>query len=67
VEKHFLVDGQPVSGGLFDFGLYFFHNAMAALERGTGRQLAMVGRVCSSGKLLEGAFAEKRDRVWTGR
>jgi malate synthase len=36
VEKHFLVDGQPVSGGLFDFGLYFFHNAMAALERGTG-------------------------------
>ncbi|MFM8682364.1 MAG: malate synthase A, partial [Chthoniobacterales bacterium] len=36
VEKHFLVDGEPMSGGLFDFGLYFFHNAMAALERGTG-------------------------------
>lgn len=36
VEKHFLVDGEPVSGGLFDFGLYFFHNAKAALERGTG-------------------------------
>jgi malate synthase len=35
-EKHFLVDGQPVSGSLFDFGMYFFHNAMAALEQGTG-------------------------------
>jgi len=36
VEKHFLVDGEPVSGSLFDFGLYFFHNAKAALEHGTG-------------------------------
>src|SRR5262249_10206470 len=27
VEKHMLVDGNPVAGGLFDFGLYFFHNA----------------------------------------
>src|SRR5581483_3413622 len=26
----------PVSGALFDFGLYFFHNARALLERGTG-------------------------------
>ncbi|MFN3325676.1 MAG: malate synthase A [Bryobacteraceae bacterium] len=34
-ERHFRVDGQPVSGSLFDFGLYFFHNAKAALERGT--------------------------------
>ena len=36
VEKHMLVDGQPISGSLFDFGLYFFHNAAALLERGTG-------------------------------
>jgi len=35
-EKHVLVDGRPMSGSLFDFGLYFFHNARAALERGTG-------------------------------
>ncbi len=35
-ESHFLVDGKPIPGGLFDFGLYFFHNAQAALERGTG-------------------------------
>jgi malate synthase len=26
-EKHFVVDGQPMSGALFDFGLYFWHNA----------------------------------------
>ena len=35
-EKHLLVDGQPVSGSLFDFGLYFFHNARELLRRGSG-------------------------------
>ena len=35
-EAHMLVDGKPVSGGLFDFGLYFFHNAKAALAQGSG-------------------------------
>ena len=35
-ERHFHVDGAPIPGGLFDFGLYFFHNAQAALDRGTG-------------------------------
>ena len=35
-EKHVTVDGQPVSGALFDFGLYLFHNAQALLERDTG-------------------------------
>jgi malate synthase len=35
LEKHMTVDGKPVSGSLFDFGLYFFHNAKALLERGT--------------------------------
>ena len=35
-EKHVLVDGEPVSASLFDFGLYFFHNARRTLERGTG-------------------------------
>ena len=33
-EKHLLVDGEPVSASLFDFGLYFFHNAKRQLERG---------------------------------
>ena len=35
-EKHALVDGQPMSGSLFDFGLYFWHNAKELLARGTG-------------------------------
>ena len=35
-EKHVLVDGQPISGSLFDFGLYFWHNAKELLARGTG-------------------------------
>jgi len=36
VERHLTVDGQPVPGGLFDFGLFFFHNAREQLARGTG-------------------------------
>src|SRR5271165_4971887 len=35
-EKHVLVDGQAMSGSLFDFGLYFWHNAKELLARGTG-------------------------------
>jgi malate synthase len=35
-EKHILVDGEPVSASLFDFGIYFFHNARRLLARGTG-------------------------------
>jgi malate synthase len=36
LEKHMLVDCQPISASLFDFGLYFFHNATELLERGSG-------------------------------
>jgi malate synthase len=35
-EKHFLVNGTPISGSLFDFGLFFFHNAKEQIARGTG-------------------------------
>ena len=35
-EEHFVVDGQPMAGGLFDFGLYFFTNAKTVLAAGTG-------------------------------
>jgi malate synthase len=35
-EKHFLVDGKPISASLFDFGLYFFHNAHRLIEKGSG-------------------------------
>jgi malate synthase len=35
-EKHFTVGGEPISGGLFDFGLYFFHNAKQLIANGHG-------------------------------
>jgi malate synthase len=35
-EKHVKVDGQAVSGGIFDFALYFFHNAKELVARGSG-------------------------------
>ncbi|HSD41602.1 MAG TPA: malate synthase A [Burkholderiales bacterium] len=35
-EKHVLIDGKPISGGIFDFGLFFFHNAKELLARGSG-------------------------------
>ena len=35
-EKHLLIDGAPVAGGIFDFALYFFHNAKETLARASG-------------------------------
>ena len=35
-ERHLTIGGVPIAGGLFDFGLYFFHNARAALDAGSG-------------------------------
>ncbi len=35
-EKHVTVDGEPLSGALFDFALLFFHNAKELLARGSG-------------------------------
>jgi malate synthase len=35
-EKHLLVDGKPISASLFDFGLYFFHNAKNLIDQGSG-------------------------------
>jgi malate synthase len=34
-EKHVLVDDEPMSGGLFDFGMFFFHNGQRLLDKGT--------------------------------
>jgi len=36
IEKHLQVDGRPISASLFDFGLFFFHNAATLVEKGTG-------------------------------
>src|SRR6202012_2482003 len=35
-ERHLWIDGEPMSGSLFDFGLYTFHNAKELLARGSG-------------------------------
>ncbi|PYP10925.1 MAG: malate synthase A [Gemmatimonadetes bacterium] len=35
-EKHVTVDGRPIAAALFDFGLFFFHNAKALIAKGTG-------------------------------
>jgi malate synthase len=35
-EKHLLVDGEPMSASLFDFGLYFFHNARYRMLHDSG-------------------------------
>jgi len=35
-EKHVTLDGEPISGGIFDFGLYFFHNHNALAAKGSG-------------------------------
>jgi malate synthase len=35
-ERHVLVDGEPMSASIFDFGLYFFHNAQKLVAHGSG-------------------------------
>ncbi|HVY59675.1 MAG TPA: malate synthase A [Xanthobacteraceae bacterium] len=35
-EEHLVIDGRPIAGALFDFGLYFFHNAHKTLAAGSG-------------------------------
>lgn len=35
-EKHVLLNGKPISGSFFDFGMYFFHNVKNLLAKGTG-------------------------------
>lgn len=40
LEKHMHVDGQAVPAAIFDFALYFFHNAKELLKRNTGEPIA---------------------------
>uniref|UniRef100_A0AC35GNE8 Malate synthase n=1 Tax=Panagrolaimus sp. PS1159 TaxID=55785 RepID=A0AC35GNE8_9BILA len=35
-EKHVHINGEPMSGSLFDFGLFAFHNSRALLDKGSG-------------------------------
>ncbi|NYF23843.1 malate synthase A [Sporosarcina sp. JAI121] len=36
LEKNIAIDGEPIAGSFFDFGLYFFHNAKELIARGSG-------------------------------
>ncbi|RCH83688.1 Malate synthase, glyoxysomal [Rhizopus stolonifer] len=36
VEKHVIIDGEPCAAGIFDFALFFFHNAKELIKRGKG-------------------------------
>ncbi|MGH3112919.1 MAG: malate synthase A, partial [Gaiellaceae bacterium] len=38
-ERHVVIDGEPVAGGLFDFGLHLFRNGRRLLEKGSGPYL----------------------------
>jgi malate synthase len=63
-ERHLLVDGEPVSGSLFDFGLAFFHNAREQLERGTGPYFylpKLEGHL--EARLWDDVFAWAQDRL----
>ena len=35
-KRHVAIDGEPIAGSFFDFGLYFFHNAKELIARGSG-------------------------------
>jgi malate synthase len=63
-EAHVLVDGAPMSGSLFDFGLYFFHNAQELVKRGTGPYFylpKLEGRL--EAKLWNDVFVESQKRL----
>ena len=57
VERHVLVDGEPMSARLFDFGLYFFHNG-GDLERAPGERPVLLP--AQAGEPPRGAAVERR-------
>src|SRR5882757_6565545 len=63
-EKHVLVDGRPMSGSLFDFGLYFFHNAKELLARSSGPYfyLPKIESRCEA-RLWNDVFVEAQDAL----
>lgn len=63
-EKHLLVDGAPVSASLFDFGLYFYHNAKALLESGSGPYFYLPKlEGCAEAQLWNDVFVEAQQRL----
>jgi len=64
LEKHVLVDGQPVSASIFDFCLYLSHNAKKLMSRKTGPYFylpKMEGRL--EARLWNGLFNFSEDQI----
>jgi malate synthase len=67
-ERHLLVDGEPASGSLMDFGLYFFHNARELLERGSGPYFYLPKlQSHQEARLWNSAFELAQDELGIGR
>jgi malate synthase len=64
VERHMLVDGDPVSASLFDFGLYFFHNAEKLVANGSGPYFYLPKIECHlEARLWDHVFNEAEARM----
>jgi malate synthase len=63
-EKHVLVDGSPVSGSLFDFGMFLFHGGRAALAAGSGPYLYLPKLESSEeARLWNDVFVRAQERL----
>ena len=63
-EAHLLVDGRPVSASLFDFGLYFFHNAAELRARGSGPYFYLPKlEHCEEAALWNAAFVAAQEEL----
>ncbi len=64
LEEHILVDGDPVAGALFDFGLFFFHNAEKLVAQGTGPYFYLPKIECHlEARLWDHVFNEAETRM----
>ena len=64
VERHMLVDGDPVSASLFDFGLFFFHNAEKLVANGSGPYFYLPKIECHlEARLWDHVFNEAEARM----
>lgn len=63
-EKHVTVNGEPMSGSLFDFGLYFFHNAQYLLDNGSGPYFYLPKLECyEEARLWNDVFVAAQDKL----
>jgi malate synthase len=64
LEEHMLVDGDPVSASLFDFGLFFFHNAEKLVAKGSGPYFYLPKIECHlEARLWDHVFNEAETRM----